>query len=416
MVFGWSMGRRLSLALVAASIAGPAAAGGDGSGADNPALLDGACLDCLTRAAEPWDPFYDIDWSIGLRGAYVLDSISGGELETIVSPAISLHRPGQRTSLDIDGGGDVALTSTGQLRVSSLGLAAAGSYRFDQWTEGAASADLSLTQAAPNDPNLPASTAIAPLVFTGDADASVTRRAGRFDVALRGGFGRTLEGPTTLDDASLVDNSSESYWRAGPGLRVGYELTPLLSAFIDTGVEWRRYDAASPSLLAYLDGIAYSARTGLAYRQNDTLSAEAAIGLTWLDYADPALADAAGVTYDGSVTVKPDETVSIVVALNSGIGPSSSTPGDTVISHTLSATGNILVVPWVTLRATAGVEFDHLILGGADQKTESAGIGVDYKLTSHVALTGDYAFTRLQAPPSPTDDTHTISLGVRYSR
>ena len=131
--------------------------------------------------------------------------------------------------------------------------------------------DLSLTQSDPDDVSLPANTAIAPLVFAGDADAVASRRGfGAFEGTLRGSLGRSLHGVTTLDDSSTVDNTAENDWRVGAGARLGFRLTPQLTPFIDGGVEWQRFDAPSPTLLAYLDAVTWSGRTGLSYQHNST--------------------------------------------------------------------------------------------------------------------------------------------------
>ncbi|MCA0424877.1 MAG: outer membrane beta-barrel protein, partial [Proteobacteria bacterium] len=203
------------------------------------------------------------------------------------------------------------------------------------------------------DSSLPANTLIAPTVVDGTAQASVTQDMGRFDGKLTLDGRRYMMGATTLNDLSTVDNTHRSYWEGGATLRLGYEITPLISAFVEGEASVQKFDAPDPTVLAYLDGREYQLRAGLSYTYGSIISAEASVGRGWLDYVDGALTDTQSWVYNGSLTFRPDETVSLTGALETTLDPSTSTPGDTDMGVTLSGNAAYRVNPWLTLRASS---------------------------------------------------------------
>jgi hypothetical protein len=405
----------LAAALIA--LCGPALAG-DGSYSDNPDLkLSGAMPDDVSPFAprEVTDPPFDLEWSVGLRGAYAVDS-GGSSLAAILTPEFTLTHDGLNTSLVAGGSGDLEIDSTGAARIAALRLGVEHAIRLDDMTSTAFTGDLAVTQADPDDPSLPANTATAPLVVSGDATASFTREFGPFETILRGSLGRSWHGDTVLEDTSHVDNTADNDWRVGAGGRLGFKLTPLLTPFIDGGVEWQRFDAPSPTLLVYLDALTYSAKAGLAYTLNDLYSAEGAVGASWRDYTDPTLTDAASLTAEASATYKPDETVDLVAGLTTTLAPSTSVPGDTVASYAFSGTASRVLNPWIVLRGSAGYAYDLIIGTGDVTQTTTLGVGLDYKVAEHWAVTSDAGFTRKDAPPAPLADSYQLALGVKLMR
>jgi hypothetical protein len=361
-------------------------------------------------------PFYDIDWSLGLRGSYSSNSLTGGAAEAIVAPQATFTRNGQRDTSTLTTGGEFSVDSGGAIRTDALRLGAASTYDLDEWTKLNGSAEFSLTQLPPDDSSLPANTAIAPIDLTGTVQGSATRKLGRFDAALRLRGERFVEGPTTLTDMSTIDNTDQSYWLGEAGLRVGFELTPLISVFIDGSETYQKFDAPDPTLLKFLNGRTTELRGGLSYTLNSTLTAEVSAGRAWLDYDDPTLTDAPGWVYDASVTFAPDETLSLTGDFNSSIGPSSDTPGDTDVAYAATAGAAYEVNPWLKLRsATTWIRTDTLG-SGAMAWGYSVGAGLDLTTSRHVVWTADYLFSHDEPATTPASDTHKVTVGVTFKR
>ncbi|MBI4923194.1 MAG: outer membrane beta-barrel protein [Devosia nanyangense] len=354
------------------------------------------------------------DWSVALRGQYKLDS-GGGHLETILAPDASITFGAARGQTTLSTGATIAYDGA-LVHPDQLRLGAASRYDLDPVTTAEGTLDLTLERLRPDDPNLPANTAIGPLEFTGTADGSVTRKFGQFDVTGRLTGERFMAGPTTLNDASTIDNSHQSYWLGAAGLRVGYEVTPLVSVFVDGSETYQKFDAPSPTLLTFLDGRTTELRAGISYTQDSIVSAEASIGRAWLDYFDPGLTDAPTWVYEASLAVSPNATVNLTGTLETSLGPSATVAGDTDVDYTLTGAARYQVNPWLTLRSSAS--WDRTItLGTAGISSGySFGAGLDWASSRHAVWSADYLFAHDDAPPAPATDTHTVTVGLTIKR
>lgn len=375
-----------------------------------------AALGCATAAAAQDDVQPGIDWSVGLRGSYASNTLTGGQGGLILSPEASSTFTGESSSSRVGVDGEFVFDGTDIGRFSNVHAGAQGSYRLGTLTTLEGSADATLSQLSPNDTSLPANTLIAPLEIDGKTRGRIIQDFGRVDVTATLDGKRYIKGETTLDDHSTVSNWHQSFWEAGATLRAGYELTPLISAFVEGEASYQKFDAPSPSLLAYLDGTTYQLRGGMSYAQGSIVSAEASIGYGWLDYTDASLSDAPSWVYNASLTLRPDETLVLTGALETDLGPSDNVPGDTDVSYGATASLRYEVNPWLTLRSTAGWQ-QAVTLGTGDVSwSVNAGAGLDYRSSRHVMWTADYVFQRKDAPPTPVNDTHTVSVGVRVQR
>ena len=265
---------------------------------------------------------------------------------------------------------------------------------------------------SPFDTSLPANTAIPPRDSTGTVTGSAERKLGQFDFTGTLVGTRFIEGPTTLDDSSTVDNADQSYWLGSATLRTGFEFTPKISLFVEGNDALTRYDAPNPGLGIFLNNQTLTLRGGVSYTQPGTFVAEASVGRGFINYGDPALTDRQAWVANGKLTFTPDETIELVGALDTSIGPSATTVGETDVGYTLSGSAKYLVNPWLTLRGTAS--FDHVITLASNDTddTVTAGAGFDFANTKHSAWSVDYVFSRDQASGSPATNTHKVTVGL----
>ena len=414
-------------ALVAAALGAPVRAGegfnplGDGSGFNNPDLVrdpTAGCENCMLRAApHEWDdPFFDLDWSLALRGAYVRDG-NGDHFEALAVPSVTLTNETMRGGYDFSAAAELSRGTTEGFRVGAVRASLGADYRLDAVTALTGDLDLSLTQAGAGAPGSSSTIAVQPQVFSGDAEIGVRREFGLFEAAGRIEAGRAIYGPTTLADASLVDNGHQNNWRIGAGLRVGYAVTPILTAFLDGSAGYQLYDAASPSLLVKLDAADYQVRAGLGAKWREVLEAESSIGLGLRRFAEPGLGDVVAALYDASVTFRPDETLSFTGTFTTSIGaPGAGAGGLARIEYAAKGEAAYRVNPWLKLRASAGWRYAQLVGTTDTERGHDAGAGLDYLLNEHTTLTADYGYSFAETTPNPGEDAHRVTLGVTFSR
>lgn len=418
---------RGAVALVAAAVvAGSAVAGdkfnplGDGSDYTNSDLMRDpttGCENCQSNPPHEWnDPFFDIDWSLALRGSYV-QATGGSYFEASAVPSVTLRHDMLRGGYEASASVDIVRSTIEDVRVAAARGGFAGSYELDETTSIGGNLDFALSQASAKAPGTPPTVAIQPLVFSGDGEVSASKELGQFVVTGRVNGGRQTFGSMTMVDMSTIDNTHQNNWRAGAGLRVGYKVTPILTAFVDGSVGYQWYDAASPVYLVPLDAADYQVRTGVSATWNSVLEAEASIGYGLRRFADPMLGEAGSLLYDASITMRPDETIEAKGTFTTTFGaPGAGSGGTARLEYAASGDISYRVNPWLSLRASAGARYAQLIGTATTERGVNAGVGADYVLNEFTTINADYAYAWNETNPGPVGDEHRVTVGVTLSR
>ena len=417
------VGALSGLAMLAA---GPALAqqfhpAGDGSGANNVDLLDNPAIDCANcqdSAPHEWDaPAFALDWSVSLRGAYVQDK-NGSHFEASTVPSASFRHDFLRGTYSLNGSAELSKSTEEEFRINSLKLGTSGEYQVNTVLGLKGSANFALTTPSSSSTGYPTDTVSASQEISGEAEGSATYDWGRLVTTARGTASRSVYGPTTLGNGTLVDNSANNNWQAIAGLRIGYKVTPILTAFVDGSVGYQLYDFASPSYGVRLDGTDYAVRGGVSGKWSEVLEAEASVGLGLRKFTYGAADDIVSNLYDASVTFRPDETLSIRAALATTVGaPGANASGAARIEY--AATGDITykVNPWVTLRGSAAYRYAIFSDSATVETGYSVGAGADYLVNDNVSLSGDYRYgATTTAPANTTDVEHRVTVGVTLKR
>ena len=418
--------RPLTLASVAVAwaatplLAGPLDPSGDGSRFDNPDLVYAdaeGCAYCAPYApAEPLDAGIDLDWSLALRGAYV-HATDGSYFEVSAAPSVTLSHQTLRGGYDGALSAEVVRSELEEWRVGSITVSLDGAYKLDTDTTLSGGLDLSLTQASANAPGTEPTIAAQPQVWSGGGNLELARALGPLVVTARGDVLRTVYGPTTQIDASEVDNTERSNWRAGTGLRLGYRITPVLTPFIDASIGYQWYDAPSAAHLVRLDAMDLEARAGISAQWLSVLEAEASVGYGIRSFADPSLDESGTLLVDASITARPDETIELRGSLSTSHGaPEPGSDATARLEYAATAGLAYRVNPWLALRTSAGWTHTELIGTTDTEDSHTFGIGADFLLNEHTSLTADYGYTSTVASPEPAEDEHRVTLGIVLRR
>ena len=392
---------------------------GDGSDFNNGDLLRDETTGCENCQPQPheWDePPFELDWQLGLRGS-VTQGADGTQVEFLALPEVTLTHNTMRGGYSVGASSELSYELDGNARVDSLTLNGSADYHFDAVTSAGLKGSFTLSQDDPTDPGYASNVAIAPLVLSGQADGNVKRDLGLFEAELRANVGRTVFGETTYNDASTSSNDFQNTTIAGAGGRLGYRLTPGLTAFVDGEANYEAYDEASPSLLVKLDNVTYEGRAGLNFKALTVLELEGSLGLGYRDFADGTLPDFTAVLYDGKAIFRPDETLTLTGTFSTSLSSPGTTSGATA-KVTYAATGEAAyqVNPWLRLRGRAGWSEAHYQGIATDEYKWNVGVGPDYLLNEHMDATADYTFSQSTTTPDPAEDEQRLMLGLNIHR
>jgi hypothetical protein len=356
------------------------------------------------------------------RRPTIHNSVSGERFETLLLPRVSLTHEGMRAALAFDADAEIvkSLSGEGELRLAAINASSAFDYALDSLTVFSAGASLRVSQAAADDPITPGdpdAVISASQSISGVIDAALSRQFGRFDVALRGSLGRTVYGPTTYATPPVVDNSDSNVTIATGGIRVGFEMTPILTLFADGSVERNWFDGVSSTLLVKPDGTTYTGKVGIAGKWNEVFEAEASVGFALRRFDAASLSEVVGTLYNASITFRPDTDWTLRAAFSTDfVPPGPEDTGTARIEYDATADVSYLVNQWLTLRASAAWYATDLP-GSTDTETGyGVGLGADYLVGDHVVLNADYAFTHDEISPDPTEDAHRVTLGITLKR
>jgi hypothetical protein len=422
-----TIGRASATALCALWLAMPALAAsdhslGEGSDADNERLLPDVYPTDPVLAngdwlREPYDPFFDVDWSVALRGTYSR-ATAGERFDVRLVPSVGLEHIGTRSAINFDGTAELVRPSGGNsVEIEALRLGLKTGYDLDSVTRLTGNANLSLSKPIPGTPGLANNVAIASQVTSGGVDVGVTRQFGKFNVAVTGAAQRNLYGPTTRTDGSVYDNSEENYWALDAGLRVGFQVTPIFEVFGQAGLGRDTFDLPSSALLVRADATDTSLRGGVTGRWNDTLEATASAGLQLRRFDATSLGEVVTQLYDARLTYTPDPTWRMTAGFATVVAPPGpNANGIARVNYTASAEVGYTVNSWLALRALADW-YTARFEGSANVESGYGfGAGADYKVNAHTALTADYDYDRTDSTSDGIQDAHRVTLGVTISR
>ncbi|WP_375452555.1 outer membrane beta-barrel protein [uncultured Devosia sp.] len=398
--------------------------GGDGSGTDNLRLLPGVYPATPTEALpidfgglrEPYDPYFNIDWSVALRGAYTTTD-DGEQYDVLLVPEVNLEHVGSRSQIALDASAEIDQPVDGEINVSGLRLGLTTGYAVDSVTALEANADLSVTRERSGTPGLDSDIVEAPQTIVGSVDGGITRQFGRFNVGVTGGIERSIYGDTTLSGGVVRDNSEQDLWTLDSGLRIGFQATPIFEVFAEAGLGREAFDHPSSVLLLRPDATNWSIKTGVAGQWSSVLAAEASVGLGLRRFDAASLGDVRSQLYDARLVFTPDPTWRFTAGLATDIAPPGpDAEGTTRVQYAVNADVNYTVNSWLVLRALADWKTARFDGGGDTETGHGYGLGADYNLNAHTALTADYGYDYSNSATDGPEDSHRVTLGVTVAR
>lgn len=357
-----------------------------------------------------------LDWSVGLRGTYT-NSNGNGTYVARALPRFTYTHAGTLTDTVISGSADIAKTAGPDWPgVTAAALGATSTIAIDSVTSVTAGAALGYSKDLPGSPGLASGVIIPPETITGALDLGATRQFGKFNVGLTGGLDRTIYGPTTRSDTGVTDNSSQNYWSASAGLRLGYQVTPIFEVFGQAQIQRDIFDNPSTTIADYPDATNRILRAGVDAKWNSIWAANASIGIGQRVFDAAALNEITAQLYSANITYTPNSTLRVTAGLETTLAPpGADTPGVARIENTLLADAQYTANSWLRLRASAGYTLSELV-GAGEEKRLNLGAGADYLFNTHTSLNADYGFTARDSTTNGHTDTHQVSLGITVSR
>jgi hypothetical protein len=395
---------------------------GDGSATNNARLLPGVYPPApgsvvVAPPREPFDPFFDVDWAVSLRGGFTHDA-DGQRYDVLLVPQLSLDHEGRRAAIGLDAEAEIGLPIEGQqTQVEALRTGFDAAYALDSVTQLTLNGELTYTQPDAGDPDIADTVAIPAPSATAALGAGVSRQFGLFNVSLDGTAERIVYGTTWMEDGTSRLNGDQNRWELDAGLRVGYQITPIFEVFGQGDVGRDIFDHPSPSLGVKADATSYALTAGVAGKWNGILEAEVSAGTGLRKFDAASLPEIRSTVFDANVTFTPDPTLRLTAGVGSAIEPAGlNGQGYARIETSAAADVEYIVNSWLRLRASAGWYTARFEGSTATETGHGVGVGGDYKVNAHTQVSADYAFNHTAKSGETPEDSHKVTVGVTLTR
>ncbi|HEY1545202.1 MAG TPA: outer membrane beta-barrel protein [Xanthobacteraceae bacterium] len=269
----------------------------------------------------------------------------------------------------------------------------------------------------PGSPNIQAGLARLPIVTTVGTTLGYTQAFNRLEVTAKGTFDRSIWQDSTLTDGTTSANDDRNFNQYGGSLRVGYELKPGLTPFVETGADTRLHDLTFDRNGEQRDSNGVYAKVGTTFEITRKLTGEVAVGQISRDYKDPTLNSIGGTTIDASLifaaTALTTFTATAKTAVNEVIVPGVS--GD--LSHDFALQVDHSLRRWLIATAQIGYGTDDYVGLERFDHRYFASFQLLYKLSREVQLKAqvrrDWVASSLPGFDYTADQ---FLLGVRLQR
>ena len=217
-----------------------------------------------------------------------------------------------------------------------------------------------------------------PLISTFGGAVGGAETLGRLTLALHGSIDRTAYDNTKDSNGVLDDLASENFDDYGVHLRATYEVTPVLSPFVDVLVDRRIHDREVDLSGFRRDSDGVIGQVGSSFELNRLFTGEVSLGYGDRTYQDKTLKDVTGPVFNGSLAYA--------------------------------------VTPLTTISFRAATSFDETTVAGASgAESHSATLEISHALLRNLTITGALSYLNTDYIGVPiTENTLSETLKAEY--
>jgi hypothetical protein len=263
--------------------------------------------------------------------------------------------------------------------------------------------------------NLPAGTTGRTPYYTNVASLGGTRRFGRLSLGLRGNVERADYSDLESGGVS-TSQASRNLTGYGLRLRMGYEIQPFVTPFVELGADKRIYDESRDASGFARSSTGATLRMGSTFELSRVLIGEAAVGYTDRTYDDTRLSRLAAPTVDATLTWSISPLTTLALRAQTEIAETTIAGSSGAIAYRGTATLTHAFLRHFTATTTFQVnETDYQNVNRRELQL-IGGLRLEYKLSRLVAVRGSYAYENYRVNAANSSyQAHTFLLGVRLT-
>ena len=254
-----------------------------------------------------------------------------------------------------------------------------------------------------------------PLISTFGGSVGGSETFGRLNLALHGSIDRTSYENADGGGGVIQDLASESFNDYGLHLRASYEVTPVLSPFVDILADDRIHDSTIDYTGYQRDSVGTIGQVGSTFELTRLLSGEVSAGYGGRSYEDPRLKNIASPVFNGALTyaATPLTTISFRAATSFDETTVAASSGTESRSATVELSHALLR----NLTVTAGLSYLNTQYVGVDitENTLAETLKAEYHLSRSLVATASYNHERLTSSLAGSSFGQNVFLaGLRW--
>jgi hypothetical protein len=263
--------------------------------------------------------------------------------------------------------------------------------------------------------NLPAATTSRTPYFTNNAGLGATQRFGRLSVGLRGNVER-VDFADVQSGGATTSQAARNLTGYGLRLRLGYEVSPAITPFVELGADKRVYDQARDPLGFARSSSGATVRVGSSFELARTLIGEAALGYTYRSYDDTRLSNLASPTADASLTWSISPLTTLALRAQTEIVETTIASSSGAIAYRGTATLTHAFLRHFTATTTLQIaETDYQKVNRRELQV-IGGLRLEYKFNRMMALRGSYSYENFRVNAANSSyQAHTLLMGLRFT-
>jgi hypothetical protein len=268
----------------------------------------------------------------------------------------------------------------------------------------------------PGSPNLSAGLASLPIDTLVGGTIGVVQNFNRLNVALRGTIDNASYQNSTLTDGESASNADRDFNQYGINARVGYEIDPGLTPFVQVQEDERVYEEQFDRFDQQHNSTGTTAQVGTKVDLFGSLTGEIAVGYVMRDYIAP-LPDVSGVIANGSLIWQASALTTAKLTATSVVNESIVQNASGTLSRDLSLQVDHALRRWLIATVKAGYGHDEYVGIDRDDNRYFASIGLQYILNREVSVRGELRHDWLTSTEAGVAYNSTsVLLGLRLQR
>lgn len=269
-----------------------------------------------------------------------------------------------------------------------------------------------------DDPNAISGASVQSGIHQYTGGVSVEHDFGRLRGTIAADVTRSQYSDAELSDGTSLTLSDRDRWAGELRGRVGYEISPALTPFIEVAIGKITYDEKHDTSGYARSADTYAAKAGVAADFGDKLKGELGIGYERQRFEDSRLDELAALTVDGNVTWSPRQGTDVDLGLSTTIDPSTTAGLNGSVIYALNSAVQHQLRSNLVLRLANSVEWTQYPSSASseDSITYTTGAGLTWSVNRYLDLTTDVEYERKEQNGSSGSDVLTTSIGLTAKR